>query len=301
MTPLYREGRITGYLSVRTEATRADIDAAEALYGRMRGEAESGRLTLHLYRGDVTRFARLARLRARWRASGALASALYPIGAIVLTLLLLSDRVSDAIGTVGIALALLALVGVQTWQLHERTVRPVHAIRELASRLAGGDLDVRVARRDKRHHPILFQALEQLVVNLRGLVGDVRSAAGEVSHGSSGIAASMNDIAERSVNQSSSLQQTSSAMDGMTKTIASNAASAQQVGDLARDVEGAARRARAIRSRSDSTAQVASDELAIRRASRAHRPDDSRSHQRPAPSRRNRRAGRAGPRSRQAR
>jgi aerotaxis receptor len=51
--PLTDGERITGYLSVRTRPDPADVQAAEALYARMRDEAANGRLQLRLRHGRL--------------------------------------------------------------------------------------------------------------------------------------------------------------------------------------------------------------------------------------------------------
>ncbi|MBL8306764.1 MAG: PAS domain-containing protein, partial [Rubrivivax sp.] len=60
VTPLMEDGRPVGYMSVRTQATREQISAAEALYATMRAECAEGRL-VHGLRGGMLE------LRTPWR------------------------------------------------------------------------------------------------------------------------------------------------------------------------------------------------------------------------------------------
>jgi len=54
-TPMMDGERITGFLSVRTQPSRQEIDAAERLYAQMRAEVQAGRLVHRLQRGTVRR------------------------------------------------------------------------------------------------------------------------------------------------------------------------------------------------------------------------------------------------------
>lgn len=54
-TPVRRDGRVVGYLSVRTAVTREEIAAAAALYQTMSAEADRGRLVTVLRGGRVLR------------------------------------------------------------------------------------------------------------------------------------------------------------------------------------------------------------------------------------------------------
>ncbi|WP_148289760.1 PAS domain-containing protein [Ideonella sp. B508-1] len=52
VTPLIDAGgKVSGYMSVRTQPERSAVEGAEKLYARMREEAKTGRLSLCLQRG----------------------------------------------------------------------------------------------------------------------------------------------------------------------------------------------------------------------------------------------------------
>jgi len=89
-TPVQRDGRIIGYVSVRTEPTRAEIDGAEALYRQMR----AGTTSLGVDHGVLVRTGML-----RWLSAARLASSRARVIAALLLGLL----------PAGIALALLGL------------------------------------------------------------------------------------------------------------------------------------------------------------------------------------------------
>ena len=55
VTPVFRDGTMVGHLSVRTAPERDAVQAAEALYARMREEAKNGALRLVLRAGQLRR------------------------------------------------------------------------------------------------------------------------------------------------------------------------------------------------------------------------------------------------------
>ena len=63
VTPVMEDGRITGYMSVRTTPGRQEVAAAETLYAQMREEAASGQLRHRLHHGHVVRTGLAGRLR----------------------------------------------------------------------------------------------------------------------------------------------------------------------------------------------------------------------------------------------
>ena len=66
VTPLLDGEQPIGYMSVRTEASRAQIEAAEQLYAAMRAEQEAGGALMHrLHSGRVERNTASARVLRR--------------------------------------------------------------------------------------------------------------------------------------------------------------------------------------------------------------------------------------------
>ena len=59
VTPIMEGGRPRGYLSVRTKPRPDEIEAAEALYARMRAEADAGQETLRLRGGEPVSYTHL--------------------------------------------------------------------------------------------------------------------------------------------------------------------------------------------------------------------------------------------------
>ena len=68
-TALMVEGQVTGYLSVRTEASREQIQSAQALYQRMQQETSNGAPLIRIERGHVMHQNLIASLGRRLRPS----------------------------------------------------------------------------------------------------------------------------------------------------------------------------------------------------------------------------------------
>ncbi|MCW5612131.1 MAG: PAS domain-containing protein [Rubrivivax sp.] len=266
VTPLVQDGAPVGYMSVRTEPTRAQVRAAETLYATMRRERSEGRLLHRLQDGRVLRDSPAARwrrllapgLRGRvaWAvaAVGALASAGTSLAAGQPLL------APVALGAMAAGGALGALAGAAVaagWFM-----APLRRLVDLANRMAAGDLTQHIDVQGEGPAARLAQALAQLNVNLRSIVADARSEV-EQMHGATGeIAAGNRDLSARTESQAASLQQTASSMEQITGTVRTSAEAATQAAALADRASGVTQRG------SEAMAQVAQTMHAISDASR---------------------------------
>ncbi|WP_295849661.1 PAS domain-containing methyl-accepting chemotaxis protein [uncultured Xylophilus sp.] len=243
-TPLLDEhGTPTGYMSVRTEATREQIDSAEKLYARMRDEAARGRQTLVLREGRLVqqtlagRFAEAARL-------GLSAKLLAVLCAMLLVVSLgvgLAARHGGP-GAFGVAGAVVLAVLVGGWRLlAHMLVAPLGAVVQSANRLAAGDLTRTTSSRRSDDLGRLDRALGQLGVNLFSVVRDARDQSREMLHGAREIAQGNGDLSQRTESQASSLQQTAAAVEQMTGAVQQTSDNAAQAAALARDARDMAR------------------------------------------------------------
>ncbi len=130
------------------------------------------------------------------------------------------------------ALTGVVLTGVTYMLARKLVVAPVHEGRLAAQRLAGGDLthQIDVGTRDEIGQLLL--AINAVCVGLTGLVGSVRSAAGQVAHGTREIADGNMDLARRTEQQSGEVNSTASAMEQLTGTVGQTADRAGQMNQL---------------------------------------------------------------------
>ena len=240
VTPLLDGGRPVAYMSVRSEASREQIAAAEALYAQMRGEVRQGGLQHVLREGQVLLGGwrgRLAALRRRARQHGA-----WPGYA----LMGLAGLASASLPLV-VALPLLGLLalGASAWLLARRraALAPVLAF---ANRLAAGDLSGDLPLSGNALTRGLEQALRQLTVNMRALVSDSQRELQQMLKASEEIAKGNQELASRTESQAASLEQTAASMEQITATVRTSADAARQAHGVADELSAVSQRSGAV-------------------------------------------------------
>ncbi|WP_316044042.1 methyl-accepting chemotaxis protein [Variovorax sp. N23] len=240
VTPIRRNGTTVGYMSVRSRPERAQVEAAELLYRKIR---EGAGQKLMLRHGDVLRpvwvqpLAALRRVPVRHRLWAATAMAAFFTlafgaagwwslsaaagGAGAWPTIIATFSVASALGWAGLGFFL------------DRTVfGPLDDAVEVARTIAGGVL-VKFAIHPEDETKDLLTALNQMSANLYGIVADVSASAYGVTSASSQIASGNQDLSSRTEQQASSLEQTAASMEELTSTVKQNADNARQANQLA--------------------------------------------------------------------
>ncbi|TSE25873.1 Aerotaxis receptor [Tepidimonas sediminis] len=232
-TPMVRDGQLAGYLSVRTAPTRAEIEAAEALYRRFR-EGRAQGLAFHkglivrtgwqAWRSLPQRLSTAARIRlAVW------GTALLPVlvGA-VMAMLGGSWAAEGVVAAAAVLAALLADVF-----LMRQIVVPLRAIRRQAQAVASGSPGENLNLNRVDDIGMVLRAINQSGLNLRALVDDVAQQVGGLGTVAEQIAQGNEDLSARTESNAASLEQTAASMEQLTATVRHNADSAQQASQLA--------------------------------------------------------------------
>jgi len=233
-TPVMENGQVVGYMSVRTKPTRQQIEAAEALYARMRQEAQNGHASLALNRGAVVSTGLVGQLRQRFQLT---VGRKLGFGAVALAAAgLVAGALAAPFGTTGLAAAcasllLVSLVGAAL--MRRQVVTPLKEAVGFANQMAAGDLSARFQVQHKAEFGELARALNQLNVNLQAVVSDVRHEVEGVQVASSQIAAGNQDLSSRTESQASSLQETAASMEELTSTVQQSANSSREATHLA--------------------------------------------------------------------
>src|SRR5690606_37715700 len=231
VTPVLDGRKPRGYLSVRTKPTQEQIDEAEALYARMRAEAESGRITIAFDGGRL--------VRAGWR--GRLRKLLD---------LDLTARLAGAIAVLGGLVMLPDILGMQGWPAMACRLGSialvggamlahchfwVQKVLDEAARFAGDIAGCNLASTARTDHPgtlgALFRGLAQIRINLRAVVGDLRNEVHGFMSAAADIASGSTALSSRTEAQACSLQQTASAMEELSSVVASTAESANAMAE----------------------------------------------------------------------
>ncbi|MEO8298381.1 MAG: methyl-accepting chemotaxis protein [Burkholderiales bacterium] len=236
VTPIVRDGEVVGYMSVRTLPSRAQIDEAEALYARLREQQAQDTQHLALNGGQVRATGLLTRAFAALRPGlrGRVMTGV--IGAAVANIVV-SESLITAPGALrwSVTAGMLAATALYALWLAQRIGQPIAMATAAATRIAAGDLTQDVPTAGNDEMGLLMRAVNQLNVNLRGIVGDVRREVGEIAIATREVAAGSQDLSQRTETQSSNLEQTAAAMEQLDSTVRKNAESTRTVTGLARN------------------------------------------------------------------
>ncbi|SDO95325.1 methyl-accepting chemotaxis sensory transducer with Pas/Pac sensor [Rhodoferax sp. OV413] len=244
VTPLMEGTQPIGFMSVRTEPLRADIDAATTLYARMRAEKAQGQRVLRLYRGQLRVDTPVGRLKTALSlglagklamTAGILGLVGFGVGALAVSSL------GAGIWLAALATAVVcALAG--GFVLSGLSITPLHNLVSFSNRMAAGDLTQTLKGSGNDAMGELSGALNQLNVNLQSIVRDARTGVDNMSVATQEIAAGNDDLSNRTEDQASSLQQTAASMEQITGTVRQSAESAAQAAQLASQADTVTRR-----------------------------------------------------------
>jgi aerotaxis receptor len=235
--PVVRDGKISGYLSVRTAPARAEVEAAEQLYANFR-EGRANHLAFHkgmVLRTGVGAWRSILRtLPVRWRALAAPAL-------VTLTSLAAAAAVGvPAQGLAAFAVALGASTAAAAWWLEVQVTRPLERLRDQALDVTTG------ARREAAPTDriddigMTTRCLGQVGLMLRWLVDDVSSQVITVQTATTEIAQGNGDLSSRTEQAAASVEQTASSMEQMTASVKSNADTAALANQLSGSASAAA-------------------------------------------------------------
>jgi aerotaxis receptor len=237
-TPMLDGDVVTGYLSVRTAPSAAAIAAAEALYASMRAEAASGRLVHGLHRGQLVRQGLAGRLQRLLHPD--VAAKLGWIQALLMGLLLGGIAMQLPLPLLALACALVG--GLSWWAAWSLAISPLRGLLADANYLAAGDLSHRPQQGGGGVLGQLQMALNQMAVNLRTVVSDVRDEINQLGLAVQEIADGNQDLSSRTESQASSLEQTAASMEQINGTVQQSAQSASRGSQLAQQTTQVATR-----------------------------------------------------------
>jgi aerotaxis receptor len=237
--PVVRGGQTSGYMSVRTKPSRAEIDAAENLYRAIR-EGKAGNQVFHeglVVRKGVFSFASwMQTMPVRWRIRNALlAGWLLPVAAVAAT------------GTTGTPLYTLAgvsaaMLGAACLWLEAQISRPLEDLMKQAIDVASGASTKTDHLNRVDEIGMTMRTVGQLGLMFRWLIDDVAGQVGNVQSASNEIAQGNNDLSSRTESAAASVEETASSMTQMQATVRNNADTARQAAQLSGTASDAAER-----------------------------------------------------------
>lgn len=230
VTPIIRNGRTSGHMSVRTKPSRAEIDAAEELYRALR-EGQAG--TCSFFKGLVVRTGLTSvlswsqRMSVRWRIRSVLGAALPALALGAWALGLNGAAIAGFTGLVGAVLVLASTA------LEQQIAKPLEQLRDQALRVATGDSQEVQHLNRVDEIGMTLRTVGQLGLMFRWLLSDVSQQA-EVVHDASADLVQSNVAMSIGVEQvAARVHETAESMAAMTTTLRESADAATEASALA--------------------------------------------------------------------
>ncbi|MBY0454977.1 MAG: PAS domain-containing protein [Burkholderiaceae bacterium] len=237
--PIMENNKPRGYISVRTKPARADIQAAEGLYAQLRADLATQRTSFRLHRGRVIYPGLRGVLERLQSLPATQALALMLLGMVGASTLPRWLGWQGALGW-GAELVLLLAGGacILTW-FNEHIMGGIRRAQRFANDIAGCNLGTQIdGGQFAPSLRSLARNLQQIQVNLRAVVGDVRTEISGFMRSAQDIAQGGYDLYTRTEAQASSLEQTAATMEELSSTVHHTAKTAGQVsGDSAQSAE----------------------------------------------------------------
>ena len=227
--PMVREGRVTGYMSIRTRATDEEIAAVEPLYKAL----DEGRSNKRIHKGLVVRKGWLGKLPAipiRWRVRSVMA-----LTGVVLMAAMAQMGVAWPALFVN-ALLMLAGTAVFEWQI----VRPIENVARQALKVATGERNSVSHLNRSDELGLMLRAVGQLGLMCRWLINDVSSQVSSVRNGSETLAKGNDDLNKHTRQTVENVQQTVTTMNQMAESVKKNSTTASAADKLSSAASSAA-------------------------------------------------------------
>ena len=230
--PMTRNGQRVGYLSVRTNPSRQEIEYAEAFYQKkIAGKASSYKFSrgLVIRKGIMcwTNWQQL--LPVAWRVRlpllagfGILAALVPLLGVSGLPLLCAVLTLAVVCGLAGVFIE---------WQI----TNPLGKMLVAAQQVATGEAGVNLSFNRCDAIGMIARSINQSGLNLQSVVADVLEQSSGVQSASLQIANASNELSRRTENAASSLEETAAAMEEQTSSVKQNSDTAQMASALVRE------------------------------------------------------------------
>jgi aerotaxis receptor len=244
VTPLMQGEQPSGYMSVRTQPSRMQVDQAESLYRTMREEQVRGHLTHVLrdgrviethWRGRLREALRLGLATKQMLITGGLTALGYGLGVV-------HGEAPEATWHWIFLPVLAGVIYAASLLIRQLTMAPIKVLMETANRMAAGDLTQHIESDRSDLIGQLTRSLNQLSVNLRSIVRDARNGVDDLLHATQEISTGNQDLSGRTESQASNLQQTAASMEQITGTVKNSADNANQAAELANETLAITRR-----------------------------------------------------------
>jgi aerotaxis receptor len=237
--PIYENGQITGYMSLRTKPTRAQVEGAEKIYRQFREGTAKG---ITVKEGQVVPTGLRGYLAAiRGMSFKTQISALCSFIALIVILggVGLFQTTPSAKGIsitwLGTAvIATLAALGWVWWSLVHKLLRPLEDVMRACQVIAAGD--VRLLRSADNNSEIgrLIHAINTMAGNIASIVTDIRGATDVLTSTSEEMSSTAQSLSQASSEQAASVEETSASVEQISASISQNTENAKVTDGMAR-------------------------------------------------------------------
>ncbi|WP_442597298.1 methyl-accepting chemotaxis protein [Parapusillimonas sp. JC17] len=237
--PIYEDGEVTGYASVRIKPTEDQVAAAQEFYeqinaGQARGytvkagqRVRTGwRRTVDLLALPFSNTLRAGMLRMATLTTATIAAASW---------FALTGGMPDAYrwwALGGIAAATIASLA-YGWVIAQRVVQPLEGAARIARQIAAGNLLIDIDADQRGEVGNLYFYLDMMRKSLLGIATDVHNGAYATANTAQVLETSNTNLSARTEDQAASLQETAASMEQLTVTVKQNADNANLASQLA--------------------------------------------------------------------
>lgn len=261
VVPIFEQGEVKGYASVRVKPTNEQISAAQEFYEAINNGTNSG---YAVKQGQ--------RVRIGWRRLLDLAALPFEhtLRAGMFRMAALSTATIGAAtwfaATGGLPTQhsgwILAGLGIATlgnlaygWLIAQRVINPLNNAAKIARQIASGNLLIDIDTEQEGEVGNFYFYLDMMRKSLVGIANDVHTGASATMHMAHILDGSNTKLSTRTDEQAVSLQETAASMDALTVTVRQNAGNANQASQLAEASMQTAQRGGAVVSDVVSTMQ----------------------------------------------
>lgn len=232
VTPILENGKVRGYMSVRSRPDAAAVREADALYAHMRAQESAGKRTVELQAGEVRSLGLSRWLPGRGRGPG-----LRTRLALALAVMIVLTLLPGLLGATGWALA--------AWQLgvlmlgaaailagfHRNVVLALREAERFAADMAGCNLATTLSSRYPAPLNGLMRQLLQVQINLRAVIGDVRAEVANFLQSADQLSQGSRDLSGRTHSQAGTLEETATSLEQLSGTVRQTAENLSEVAD----------------------------------------------------------------------
>jgi methyl-accepting chemotaxis protein len=131
-----------------------------------------------------------------------------------------------ALGAIAIALGF-------AWWVTRSITGPVNEALNAATRIADGDLTVKIESDSKDEVGLLMSAMQNMIAKLTQIIGEVRTAADNLTNAAGQVSVTAQSLSQSSSEQAASVEETTSSMEQMSASITQNTENAKVTDGMA--------------------------------------------------------------------